>query len=165
MKTARQLLRVFGVFCSVLLSFSIADCARAQQGAVPVAIIDPSFWVDGIAVLNGLDGPVRTVIRSEVEWKRFWLAQQLPSYAQTPTGLDFNRHMLLIVGPDVSNVMEARIEHVSRVRDTVVAYVDLETGERASGAAPCAIFPVKAVVIQRVDLPVRFVERTVPRGC
>jgi hypothetical protein len=158
---------ISGTCWPALLSLLIAACAGAQHAATPVAIIDPSFFINDLSRLNGLDGTIRRVIRSEAEWKDFWLAQQLPAYALSPTGLDFSRHMVLLVGPDIAGkIVATRIDHVSIERDTIVAYVDLATGRPDSlNTAPCAIIPVHAVVIPRADLPVRFVEPDRPRGC
>ena len=148
---------------SLLFSLLSAACARAQQAATPVARIDVPA-LDQFFALNGLDGPVRTAIRSGAEWERFWLAQGLPTHAHPPSSLDFKRYMVLVAAADVApwNVVGTRIDRVVREHDTIVAYITLYTGKPDSSGsgqiAPCAIFPVSDFVMPRTELPVRFVE-------
>jgi hypothetical protein len=145
----------------LLLFLQVAACVGAQHSAIPVPILDPAYNIEDLAHLNGLDGTIRQVFRSEAEWKRFWQAQQLPEYAITPTGVDFTRRMILLVGADLSGkILNTRIDHVLIQHDTLIAYVGLSTGK-----PNCVIFPVQAVLVQRSDLPVRFMDVDQGSGC
>ncbi len=151
----------------LLLNFAIAGCAGPQQVATPVPVVERDReqaatpvpivdrdLVDSLLDEIGFEGTMRAVIRSEREWEQFWRAQHIRAHIPSPTGVDFSRYTILLVGRDTSGkALGTRVDRVSRERDTLMAYVDLSTGE-----PNCTIFPVSGVVIPKTDLPVRFVE-------
>jgi SprT-like family protein len=152
---ARQLASIL-----VLLLSSLGVSTGWSQGSrTPLVVTHLDHDLLG---LNGLDGPVRTVIRSPDQWKRFWMAQQLPTFAELPSGADYTREMVILAAADVApwNSIGTRIDSVWLKRDTVIVQIDLY---RCS--APAVGSPIDAVVVRPAGLPVRFIEPAGVRKC
>lgn len=109
---------------------------------------------------SGLPGPLRCVIRTEAEWRAFWVAAAGGTLKPSLPAVNFGRQMVLaaVMEPQGSTGYAIGITSASAVDDSVIAVV-----RQTSPGAGCTVgalvtTPLHVARIPRTKRPVRFSE-------
>ncbi len=143
----------------------VGPAPLVPAGAVPVAVDE----IPGARTqISGHQDSSRVVISSPVAWANFWqriVAGITP--APPAPAIDFGRSLVLAatMGERPSGGYAIRIDSVFVDRGTVYAVVRSISPGPTCGVAAVITAPVVAVRIDRVDGPIRFVERAESLAC
>lgn len=146
-------------------SGDVATAPAVPAGAIPVAFQE----IPGARTqISTHVDPSRVVIRDAPAWETFWqgIVANIAPRPAAPA-IDFGRHLVFAaaMGQRPSGGYTIRIDSVFVSQGTVYAVVRATSPGPACGVAAVLTAPVAAVLIDRVDGPVRFVERRETAGC
>lgn len=145
----------------------IFDLAKIPRGAEPVTTT-PADSMLPRGAYSGIVTRQRTVIRDSDDWQAMWSKMVGPEAPIPPVpDVDFSQYMLVLAasGTKPSGGYSISIDGVYKHDNYLYASVTETSPGRACGVTTALTTPVDAVLVQRSDAPIVFVEETTVHEC
>jgi hypothetical protein len=144
-----------------------ATSGREPAAALSVQPLDSSLQ-NYYRYSSGYSDSARLVIRTSEEWARVW-ARMVSNHGPTPTTptIDFSREVVIVaaMGTRATGGYTIAVTSVSEDAAGLVATVVSTSPGRTCGTTAALTAPVDIVRVNRLNVPVRFVEQQSVHDC